>query len=216
MRGVYDTLTIPAAFWASPETVDVLAERDIGELFRRIQKVTGASQTQIGIATGLSQAQVSEIMGGRRQVNTIDVLDRIMDGLAIPGAARMALLCGDRTYQIAPQQDRPSGPDASAAGEFSDVVAVYPTRSEFTSRMPPHVLFDGARDIRAAGLSLNLIYQQYSDSRLLHLIEGGAKLRCLFLDPDGEAIRAREREEGYPDGYLSSLTRMNIRNLLHR
>src|SRR5262249_21425228 len=32
----------------------------------------------------------------------------------------------------------------------------------------------------------------------------------LFLDPDGEAIKAREREEEYPPGFLADLTRLNI------
>jgi uncharacterized protein DUF5919 len=35
-------------------------------------------------------------------------------------------------------------------------------------------------------------------------------LSCLFLDPDGEAIKAREAEEEHPPGFLSALTRLNI------
>ncbi|MDN3352923.1 DUF5919 domain-containing protein [Actinomadura sp. DC4] len=95
-------------------------------------------------------------------------------------------------------------------GPFADLVAVFPTRADFTYAMPPHALFDGASDIRAAGLSLNLICQQYPDQRLHRLIEGGAELRCLFLDPDGDAIQAREREEGYTDHHLVMLTKLNI------
>jgi hypothetical protein len=94
--------------------------------------------------------------------------------------------------------------------EMADVDAVFPTRAEFTGALPPDRLFDDAREIRIAGLSLNLICQQYPDQHLRRLIEGGAKLRCLFLDPDGEAIQAREREEGYTDHQLATLTRMNI------
>jgi hypothetical protein len=96
------------------------------------------------------------------------------------------------------------------AEAFADVSAVFPTRGEFTYAMPPHSLFDEAEDIRAAGLSLNLLCQQYPDQRLHHLIENGTKLQCLFLDPDGEAIRAREREEGYTDRHLTTLTKLNI------
>jgi hypothetical protein len=95
-------------------------------------------------------------------------------------------------------------------GAFADVSAVFPTRGEFTYTMPPHALFDEAKDIRAAGLSLNLLCQQYPDQRLYRLIENGTRLHCLFLDPDGEAIQAREREEGYSDRHLTTLTKLNI------
>jgi Domain of unknown function (DUF5919) len=82
--------------------------------------------------------------------------------------------------------------------------------------VPPHALFDGASDIRAAGLSLNVLCQQYADEQLRNLIENGATVRCLFLDPAGEAIKAREREEGYSAGYLSALNELNIQILLQR
>ena len=99
---------------------------------------------------------------------------------------------------------------------FCDVEAIYATRSEFTSRMPPHTLFDDATEIRAAGLSLNLLCQQYADDSLRRLIEGGGSARCLFLDPNGEAIKSREREEGYRLGHLAALTDLNIQILLQR
>jgi len=96
------------------------------------------------------------------------------------------------------------------ADDLADVVAVFPTRADFNRAMPPDTLFDDAADVRAAGLSLNLICQQYPDQSLRRLVENGAELRCLFLDPDGEAIRAREREEGYTGHHLVTLTKLNI------
>ena len=96
---------------------------------------------------------------------------------------------------------------------FSDVTAIYRTRSEFVSSLPPHALFDGARHVRAVGLSLNLICQQYADENLRHLIKSGTTFRCLFLDPNGDAMKARESEEGYPRGHLAALTGLNIQTL---
>ncbi len=93
---------------------------------------------------------------------------------------------------------------------LADVTAVFATRAEFTYRMPPHTIFGEADEIRASGLSLNLICQQYPDQDLRRLVESGTELHCLFLDPDGEAIREREREEGYTDEQLIMLTRLNI------
>jgi hypothetical protein len=93
---------------------------------------------------------------------------------------------------------------------LADVSAVFPTRADFTYHVPPHTLFDDAEEIRAAGLSLNLLCQHYPDQRLQRLVENGARLHCLFLDPDGEAIQAREQEEGYTDRHLTTLTKLNI------
>jgi hypothetical protein len=199
--------------------LDALAARDIAQVFRTVQRLTGASQTQIGVVTGLSQAQVSEIIGRKRHVATIDVIARIVTGLAIPEPARMVLLLGDRalaegavptvpTQRVARELDRP--------GEYGDVTAVYTTRSEFMSALPPHALLDDAKAVRAAGLSLNLICHHYADNRLVDLVNRGTRIRLLFLDPAGEAIRAREFEEGYPTGRLSSLTDLNIQNVLTR
>ena len=101
-------------------------------------------------------------------------------------------------------------------GRLQDVIAVYATRSEFISNMPAHRLFDQARSIRACGLSLNLLCQQYSEHSLRRLAEGGTSIQCLFLDPDGVAIRQREEEENYSPGTLSELTRINIRSLQDR
>lgn len=94
--------------------------------------------------------------------------------------------------------------------QYGDLVAAYANRAEFTQNMPPHKLFDDARTIQAAGLSLNLICQSYSDERLRGLLRRGTRLQCLFLDPTGEAIRARELEENHEPGDLSSLTRLNL------
>src|SRR5207245_4472498 len=81
-----------------------------------------------------------------------------------------------------------------AAERFGDVVGVYPTRAAFSSAFPPHALFQQATDIAIAGISLNLVCQQYSEQSLSRLIEGGTRMRCLFLAPGGQSIAARERE----------------------
>ncbi|WP_028934280.1 DUF5919 domain-containing protein [Pseudonocardia spinosispora] len=94
-----------------------------------------------------------------------------------------------------------------------DLTGVFRTRAEFTQAMPPSVIFDGARRLRCCGLSLNLICQQYSDAGLRAIVEGGATVECLFLDPEGEEIELREQEEGHAEGHLRSLTRLNIQVL---
>ena len=84
-----------------------------------------------------------------------------------------------------------TGQQGFAASQQADVIGAFATRSDFMTRIQPQALFTDAHRIRAAGLSLNLICQQLPDQHLTRLISGGAQLTCLFLDPSGEAIKAR-------------------------
>jgi len=97
------------------------------------------------------------------------------------------------------------------SGSYADLEAVFTTRAEFSSNVPVHKLFDKAQDIRAVGLSLNMLFQQYPDRKLLDQISEGTQLRCLFLDPDGDAIQARENEEGHTPGHLAMLGQLNLK-----
>src|ERR1700684_3869095 len=91
MPGAHDLIQIPDSLWQRPETVAALRSRDIGRFFPLGSQYTGASQTQIGIACGLSQGKVSDIMRGVQQVEKLDRLERIADGLGLPGPARILL-----------------------------------------------------------------------------------------------------------------------------
>ncbi len=86
-----DPLRIPDGFWLREDVDDTLDHRDIGALFRLLSRHTGASQTRIGTATGLSQGTVCLIMNDERAVGALDVFERIADGLAMPDQARVRL-----------------------------------------------------------------------------------------------------------------------------
>ena len=96
---------------------------------------------------------------------------------------------------------------------MAGVAAVFTSRTEFAAKVDPISLFDKAHRVRAAGLSLNLICQQVPDQYLRQWLTEGGELTCLFLNPDGEAISAREKEEDHLPGNLSALTRLNIDTL---
>ncbi|MFI7095445.1 DUF5919 domain-containing protein [Streptomyces lydicus] len=100
--------------------------------------------------------------------------------------------------------------------QFADLAGVFASRSEFQSKFSSSELLDNAQQIHAAGLSLNMLCQTYSEARLREIIENGTSLRRLFLKPDGRYIAEREREEGYPKGRLSALTAMNLMILQER
>lgn len=113
------------------------------------------------------------------------------------------------------QKSASNGATITSANDanFVDLVAVFVSRSEFAHRFPPDKLLNEANDIRAIGLSLNLLCQHFGDRRLRSLLDAGGSLQCLFLDPHGEAIKDREQEEGYETGLLSSLTMFNLQVL---
>jgi hypothetical protein len=63
------------------------AARDFGAVFHLIRKYDGASQDRIcSPVDGLSQSRVSRIMRGDDRVATLDLIERIVDGLRIPGS----------------------------------------------------------------------------------------------------------------------------------
>lgn len=93
----FDPLRIPVELWQREDVIDALKGRDIGWLFRLVRQYTGASQTRIGTAVGLSQGTVSLYMKGDRVVTTIELLERIADGFAMPDSARLRLGLAPKT-----------------------------------------------------------------------------------------------------------------------
>jgi transcriptional regulator with XRE-family HTH domain len=65
-----------------PAARAALEARDVGAVYRLLRRV-GFSQREIGLRTGQSQSEVSEILRGR-QVRDVTVLERICDGLGVP------------------------------------------------------------------------------------------------------------------------------------
>jgi transcriptional regulator with XRE-family HTH domain len=98
-----DLIEIPDSFWRRSETIAALRDRHIGQLFALLWQYTGASQTQIGIACGMSQGRVSRIIAGKWQVDKLDVFERIADGLDMPDSARIIL-------GLAPRASSPPAP----------------------------------------------------------------------------------------------------------
>lgn len=176
-----------------------------------------------------SKAQLYRWLGGDLKGLPYPDHCRVLEGM-FPGWTVEQLFerCDDEDEQVAVSVGAPSRaatpveqtghgvnreldiPNPTCNLGYADVVAVFASRSEFSAAMSPYELFDDASDICMVGLSLNLLCQQYPDHRLGRLVEEGATVKCLFLDPEGRHIKEREREEGHPDGQLSMLTRLNI------
>jgi transcriptional regulator with XRE-family HTH domain len=76
----------PEILWAHPQLTKAVTADDWGAVFRAYRELTGLSQTKLGERVGLVQPDVSDIERGRRRVNSTEVRQRIVTGLAIPPA----------------------------------------------------------------------------------------------------------------------------------
>lgn len=70
--------------WSHPQLLAALTGQDWGTVFRTYRKLTGLSQTKLGIRVGLAQSDVSDIERGRRLVTSNEVQARIIAGLGAP------------------------------------------------------------------------------------------------------------------------------------
>jgi hypothetical protein len=105
---ITDPIIVPASLWQRPDTTDALRSRDMCRFFQLLRQYAGASQTRIGIACGLSQGKVSAIMSGSHRVTTLEVFERIADGLGMPPQARLTLGLAPSTRDLAPAMAIPT------------------------------------------------------------------------------------------------------------
>lgn len=99
---------------------------------------------------------------------------------------------------------------------FSDLSGAFTGRSEFMSEFPLFDKIDHASLVRASGLSLNVFSQHYPDTQIRRLVECGTRFQLIFLNPQSDAMRLREQEEGYQQGFLAGLTDLNINIMRER
>ncbi|GAA3018964.1 SAV2148 family HEPN domain-containing protein [Kitasatospora albolonga] len=95
-------------------------------------------------------------------------------------------------------------------GRFADVVSVHADRVRLQRDLPVEDLLDGARRLDALGIGLGMLCQNYTGKRLVRLASDGCRVRLLFLNPAGSAVRRRERELGLGRGELARSIEMNI------
>ncbi|MDH6710497.1 transcriptional regulator with XRE-family HTH domain [Kitasatospora sp. MAA19] len=122
---------LPAHLLADPTFVAACANRQIGAVFQAAKRA-GISVTQIARRTGLSTSRVTEITSGGRVVSSMDVIERIADGLHIPG--RMLGLA-DRPWEAAAI---PTGYQPAAVPETWEVLDML-SRSTASSAALSHL-----------------------------------------------------------------------------
>lgn len=172
-----------------------VAERTVSKWEAGQDGVRPRPEMQAALDTTLSKADA-------------EARDRFMVVLHATGPPPAAVGTAQADLAMPEQRSEPQ-----PAHTLADLTAVYPNRSQLSAQLPPDQFFGCAKDIRAVGLSLNMLCQGYADRRWQTFLTSGGRVRCLFLDPGGSAIEAREVEEGFPAGHLSALTRLNIETL---
>jgi hypothetical protein len=105
--------TIPDPFWQYPEVIAALRTRDIGKLLALACEASGASQTQIAIASGKTQPKINAIMQGTQKVQYLDMFECFADALEMPGHARVLLGLAPQAAPDIPGPARTTQPTSS-------------------------------------------------------------------------------------------------------
>jgi tetratricopeptide (TPR) repeat protein len=91
--------SLPTELLASPEWQEACRRRDFTRIFRLVKLKAGIYPSRIAALCGMTPSRVGEIMAGRRSLAHIDVIERVADGLRIPGAM---LGLAHRSWEIPP------------------------------------------------------------------------------------------------------------------
>ncbi|MFJ8140669.1 helix-turn-helix domain-containing protein [Streptomyces sp. NPDC096013] len=199
MPNALQPIALPDWAWERAEVRQALRARDMGAVFRHAQQYTGASQSRIATATGMTQARVNEIINGRREVTQLDVYERIADGLHMPDDARHLL-------GLAASREKRSGGAAFDLAAFPEVVRVYAAQSSAAAEIQQQARTAGELDVLAVrGLGLIGLNDSLLRACLPREQGGrGLRVRVALLDPDSEALTRRAAEIGESTESLAS------------
>lgn len=114
---------VDPAVWRRPDMMRALAARDVATVFRLLQRM-GVSQRRIAAMTGQSQSEISEITSGRRVVSSVEVLERIADGLSVPRGL-MGLAHDQGVAELAPVAPPPMPSMDLVSGRWVVPVPIY-------------------------------------------------------------------------------------------
>lgn len=124
---------LPPRLLADPEMIDACRARDFTRVFRLVKTRAGVYPSMIARRCDLTPSRVGEVMAGRRQLLHMDVVERIADGLRIPGhmlgLARRpwetpaALTTVEREPSVAPVREQET-PTALPGADVDDILAL--------------------------------------------------------------------------------------------
>jgi hypothetical protein len=110
---------LPGGLLADPEMAEACRTRDFATVFTLVRRRAGIYGSRIAVLCGMTPSRVGEIMAGQRRLAHIDVIERVADGLRIPGAmlglARRPWEIPARAAISEPEEESLPAPTPSAA-----------------------------------------------------------------------------------------------------
>ncbi|TRV73976.1 hypothetical protein FKN01_25795 [Streptomyces sp. 130] len=76
---------LPVSLLTDPVMIEACRTRDFGRIFKLVKARAGIYPSMIARRCDLTPSRVGEVIAGRRQLLHMDVVERISDGLRIPG-----------------------------------------------------------------------------------------------------------------------------------
>lgn len=76
---------LPARLLTDPQMIDACRARDFARVFRLVKTRAGIYPSMIARRCDLTPSRVGEVIAGSRRLQHMDVIERIADGLRIPG-----------------------------------------------------------------------------------------------------------------------------------
>jgi hypothetical protein len=118
---------LPSTLLTRPEMVAACRSRDFGTIFTLVKRHAGIYPARIAALCGMTPSRVGEIMTGHRGLAHIDVIERVADGLRIPGAM---LGLAQRRWEIPPAAVvsapepalSPAPPRAQRAADLAEIL----------------------------------------------------------------------------------------------
>lgn len=86
MTGTKEPRELPPTLLQNSEMISACRLRDFGLIFRLVRRGAGIYPSRIASLCDMTPSRVGEVMSGKRRIVNIDVIERIADGLRIPGA----------------------------------------------------------------------------------------------------------------------------------
>jgi transcriptional regulator with XRE-family HTH domain len=167
-----------------------LRGRDVARLLTIAQRFTGVSQTRLASAVGLGQSRINEILRGHRTVSSMDVIERVAEGLSMPDTARMLLGLAPTLVRDATTVDDLNAATNVISRAFTPQSAA--TR-EIRARVPQAQTIDviAVRGLGLLGMNDSLLRAALTAPRPHPLT-----LRVALLNPDGRFAERRAGEIG--------------------
>ncbi|MDH6137464.1 hypothetical protein P3T37_006896 [Kitasatospora sp. MAA4] len=107
---------LPRAILTDPEMITACRTREFGAVFRLL-KQAGVYPSMIARACDLTPSRVGEAISGKRKIEKIDLVERIADGLHIPGSMLgLAKRAWEHGGTVVPKQAQSHGLENDEAG----------------------------------------------------------------------------------------------------